>query len=75
MGRTKKVGSTGRFGARYGSTIRKVVAEVEAKKRGPHKCPQCGSMGTLRRKAVGIWHCKKCETTFAGGAYVPITGL
>jgi len=75
MGRTKKVGTAGRFGARYGSTIRKAVAEIEAKMKAPHKCPYCYSVGKLKRKAVGIWYCRKCKTTFAGGAYLPLTGL
>ncbi|MCS7140045.1 MAG: 50S ribosomal protein L37ae [Candidatus Nezhaarchaeota archaeon] len=74
MGRTKKVGTAGRFGAQYGSTIRKVVAEIERKMKGPHKCPYCQSVGKLKREAVGIWYCRKCKATFAGGAYVPLTG-
>jgi len=71
----KKVKTTGRFEARYGATIRKKVAEIEVMMRGPHRCPYCYSVGKVKRKAVGIWYCRKCGTIFTGGAYVPKTGL
>ncbi len=75
MGRkTKKVGVTGRFGARYGSTIRKRVKAIEEKSRALHKCPRCQSI-KVKRIAVGIWQCKKCGLKFAGGAYEPETRL
>ncbi|RLE51501.1 MAG: 50S ribosomal protein L37ae [Candidatus Methanomethylicota archaeon] len=74
MGRTKKVGSAGRFGARYGSTIRLRVKEIEEAMRAPHRCPRCRTRGKLKRLSVGIWTCRKCGHTFAGGAYVPLTG-
>ena len=72
MGRTKKVGTSGRFGARYGSTLRKRVAKLEQKMKQPHKCPQC-QMPAVKRISVGVWQCRKCSYKFAGGAYVPIT--
>ncbi|MEX2701893.1 MAG: 50S ribosomal protein L37ae [Candidatus Baldrarchaeia archaeon] len=74
MGRTKKVGITGRFGARYGSTIRKRVREIEEKMKRPHKCPKCGTKA-VKRISVGIWQCRKCNYTFTGGAYIPVTGV
>ena len=46
MPKTKKVGSTGRYGARYGSTIRKRVRQIEEKSKAVYKCPVC-SMKTL----------------------------
>lgn len=70
MGRTKKVGVTGRFGTRYGLRIRKRVAEVEAKQKKKHSCPNCKKK-TLKRVSSGIYKCKKCKTKMAGGAYYP----
>ena len=72
MTRTKKVGSTGRFGPRYGSKLRRRVLDVETKRRAPHKCPKCQT-ASVYRIAAGIWKCRKCGNVFTGGAYVPVT--
>ena len=73
MGRkTKKVGSTGRFGARYGAKLRRRVLDIEKRRADPQRCPSCATRA-LTRKAVGLWNCKKCGLSFAGGAYVPFT--
>ncbi len=74
MAHTKKVGSAGRWGARYGLKIRKNIIKVEHLQRGKHKCPFCLKL-TVKRLAPGIWFCKHCRTKFAGKAYEPgITG-
>lgn len=65
---TKKVGSTGRYGSRYGTKTKKVVLEIEQKK--TKTCPYC-ERDALKRMAAGVWYCKKCKTKFAGGAYFP----
>ncbi len=70
MGHTKKVGSTGRFGAHYGLKIRKKVLEVEVLQRQKQKCPFCSKFA-LKRLSAGIWLCKTCGVKFAGGAYIP----
>lgn len=70
--KTKKAGSAGRFGPRYGRKIRSRVAEIESSSRARHVCPDC-LRKTLKRQAAGIWHCRKCGVTFAGGAYKPTT--
>ena len=72
MARTKKVGSTGRFGARYGAKLRRRVLDIDNKRKEPTRCPACATRA-LKRKAVGLWVCKKCDLLFAGGAYVPFT--
>ncbi|MCX8179355.1 MAG: 50S ribosomal protein L37ae [Candidatus Aenigmarchaeota archaeon] len=70
MGRTKKVGVTGRFGARYGARIKEDVREIEKLQKQKHECPSCKKKA-LKRVAAGIWQCKRCKTKFAGGAYLP----
>jgi len=70
----RKTRSAGRFGVRYGRRTRKMVADMEDRTRGPHRCPSCGQTA-VRRQGTGIWVCRKCGYAFAGGAYVPSTPL
>ena len=70
--RTKKVGSSGRYQARYGVRARTRVRDIENQQRSKHICPQCGKK-SVKRVSTGIWSCKKCDYTFAGGAYIPRT--
>ncbi|UCG45182.1 MAG: 50S ribosomal protein L37ae [Candidatus Bathyarchaeota archaeon] len=72
--RTKKVGPTRGLGARYGSTVRKKYIKVLSQMKKKHRCPKCASE-SVRRKSVGIWNCRKCGSTFSGGAYLPSTEL
>jgi len=72
MARKKGVGSAGRFGARYGRVARRRVAEIEDDTNQDHKCPDCGTRA-VDRKGTGIWACRRCGHTFAGGSYRPET--
>ena len=75
MGRnTKKVAMTRGLGTRYGATLRKRYIKVLTEVRRTHKCPQCGAEA-VKRVSVGVWNCRKCDVTFAGGAYTPVTKL
>jgi large subunit ribosomal protein L37Ae len=75
MGRnTKKVGMTRGLGTRYGATLRKRYLKVVTEAKRTHKCPHC-EVEAVTRVSVGVWHCKKCDATFAGGAYTPVTKL
>ncbi len=74
MGKTKKVGHARGLGARYGSKVRKRYIRVTAGLKKAHRCPQCGFV-RVKRESVGVWKCKKCGYTFAGGAYTPSTKL
>ena len=69
MGKTKKVGITGKYQARYGSTLRKRTRLILEKMKGDSICPKCQTKGTTHRVSTGIWHCKKCDARFTGGAY------
>ena len=68
---TKRVGSAGRFGVRYGNTLRKKVSDIEKSSRAKHKCPFCSKESKVRRMAYGIWKCHACEKVFVGKAYRP----
>jgi large subunit ribosomal protein L37Ae len=63
-------GTTKRFGARYGSRLRKRVEEIEKAQYATYQCSRCGRVA-VRRVAVGIWQCRKCGHKFAGGAWSP----
>lgn len=69
MGKTKKVGISGKFQARYGSVVRKRYRQIMEKMKGKIKCPRCQTKGSVHRLSTGIWHCKKCDAKFTGGAY------
>ena len=69
--RTRKAGSVGRFGPRYGVRIRRRVQEVEEGLRRRHTCPRCQAV-SVRRKSTGVWECRRCGNVFAGGAYRPV---
>lgn len=70
MGRTKKVGASGRFGARYGLKIKKRFLDVNTKLKSKNICPSCQS-DKLKRTSAGIYECKKCGNKTTGGAYTP----
>uniref|UniRef100_A0A6B2LU66 Ribosomal protein L37a n=1 Tax=Arcella intermedia TaxID=1963864 RepID=A0A6B2LU66_9EUKA len=70
--RTKKVGIVGKYGTRYGASLRKQAKKVEILQHSKYTCHFCGR-DSVKRVAVGIWQCKGCRKTTAGGAYVPNT--
>ena len=61
MARTKKVGITGRFGARYGRKAKRQVKKIEENMKKKHVCPKC-DRPYVKRVSAGIWECKKCGT-------------
>ena len=65
---TKKVGSSGKFGARYGRKTRQKFAAIDKKLKQWHKCPYCNKK-KVKRVSIGIWQCRSCEVKFTGKAY------
>ena len=68
--KTRKVGSSGRFGARYGSTVKKRWLEMEKLRNTTYVCPRCHHV-SVKRKDAGIWECRKCGLEYVGDAYSP----
>jgi ribosomal protein eL43 len=53
----------------YGASLRKQVKKMEITQHAKYTCTFCGKT-TVRRHSTGIWNCKSCKRTIAGGAYV-----
>ncbi len=70
--RTRKAGVTGKYGVRYGATLRKSIKKMEITQHATYTCTFCGK-DAVKRTAVGIWHCKACKKTTAGGAWTVST--
>ncbi|KAF5550862.1 RPL34B [Fusarium mexicanum] len=52
----------------YGASLRKQVKKMEVTQHAKYTCTFCGKV-TVKRQATGIWDCKSCKRTVAGGAY------
>ncbi len=70
--RTQKVGLGARFGPRYGVSVRRRATSVLKRVRQSYTCPVC-QYQKVKRVAAGVWTCKKCDHTFAGGVWEPFT--
>ena len=66
--RTKKVGIVGKWGTKFGATLRKIVKKFEVTKKAKYLSPFSGKE-CVRRQAVGIWKCKQTGRKIAGGAW------
>ena len=66
--RTKKVGICGKYGTRYGASLRKNVKKIEISQHSKFYCTFCGKE-SAKRLVTGIWHCKGCNKKMAGAAY------
>lgn len=67
----KNVGIAGKFGPRYGVKVRKQIQAIEKEKVKRHTCPRCKHQ-SVKRVGAGIWKCRRCNLTFASGAYSPV---
>ncbi|KAI3996743.1 hypothetical protein MKX01_041043 [Papaver californicum] len=57
--RTKKAGIVGKYGTRYGASLRKQIKKMEISQHTKYFCKFCGKYA-VKRMAVGIWGCKDC---------------
>jgi large subunit ribosomal protein L37Ae len=63
-----KVGSAGRFGARYGRVARRRVSEIESEMRDATV-----DGDSVTRVGTGIWKNEETGEKFTGGSYRPTT--
>ena len=63
-----RVGSAGRFGARYGRVARKRVSEIEGQMRSATVDGE-----KVTRVGTGIWINEETDEKFTGGTYQPQT--
>jgi len=66
--KSKKTKAAGRFGSRYGKSVRDKLVQVENKQRVKQKCPFCEKEG-VKRVSNGIWECPRCKKKFASNTY------
>ncbi|MEM3455239.1 MAG: transposase [Candidatus Micrarchaeia archaeon] len=57
---------------RGGRSIKIRLESVKKQLKQKYKCPSCGKI-KVKRISSGVWECKSCSYTFAGGAYSPTT--
>ncbi|CAA6657191.1 unnamed protein product [Spirodela intermedia] len=62
--RTKKAGIVGKYGTRYGASLRKQIKKMEVSQHAKYFCEFCG-----KEESYGIWPCRDCGKVKAGGAY------
>ncbi len=53
---------------RYGASIRKRYRKIKEEKTSRYICEMCGK-NSVKRIGTGIWRCRHCNATYAGGAY------
>lgn len=53
---------------RYGTSLRKRYTAILKEKKTLYACDVCGK-DAVKRISTGIWRCRHCGATFAGGAY------
>lgn len=64
----KKIKAAGKFGAGYGTRVRKSYNKIEDLQRKRQQSP-FHPKGRVKRLAAGIWKCLKTGRVFAGPAY------
>lgn len=69
--RTKKVGIVGKYGTRYGASLRKLIKRMEVSQHKKYTGPS--GKDDLKRQAVGIWHCKSLNRKVSTCVYMSLS--
>ncbi|KAK4452280.1 60S ribosomal protein L43 [Podospora aff. communis PSN243] len=64
-----EVGIAGKYGVRYGASLRKQMRRLETPQHARYTCTFCCKT-SVKRVATGIWKCNRCNKTMTGGAYL-----
>jgi large subunit ribosomal protein L37Ae len=48
--RTKKVGIVGKYGTRYGASLRKIIKKMEVSQHAKYACQFCGKVGSMEQR-------------------------
>jgi len=59
--RTKKVGIVGKYGTRYGASVRKVIKKMEVSQHSKYQCEFCGKF------AMKVRACPRTQAALAWG--------
>ncbi|XP_022156847.1 putative 60S ribosomal protein L37a-1 [Momordica charantia] len=66
--RTKKASIVGKYGTRYGASLRKQIKKMEVSHHRKYFC-EFSEKYAVKRKVVGIWGCKDCGQVKADSDY------
>jgi large subunit ribosomal protein L37Ae len=66
--KTKKAQAFGKYGAGYGTRVKKTYNLIESRQRAKQVSP-FHPKAKVKRIAAGIWQCMKTGKIFAGPAY------
>ena len=53
--RTKKVGICGKYGTRYGASLRKIIKKIEVSQHSKYTCVFCGKVRSSPRVVEFLW--------------------
>lgn len=62
--RTKKVGITGKYGTRYGASLRKMVKKMEVTQHAKYTCSFCGKVSSCQNIYPNLKKCTKLSANY-----------
>lgn len=67
--RTKKVGITGKYGTRYGASLRKMVKKMEVTQHAKYTCSFCGKVSIIKTRTHWLFAIKHLQDLFDSSRY------